>query len=101
MWTRVGRTASTSCPSRSGATGERRRPRSVRQCAAEDPVGSQGPDLNVPGELEAPQHYNDEWRGWPVRPHGGPHPIRGSFLDPRADVRLGAVYHDGLDIAVR
>jgi hypothetical protein len=57
--------------------------------------------LTVPGQLEAPQRYNDDWRGWPVRPHDGPHPIRGSFLDPRADVRLGAVYHDGLDIAVR
>jgi hypothetical protein len=29
------------------------------------------------------------------------HPIRGSFLDPRPDPQLGAIYHDGVDIAVR
>jgi murein DD-endopeptidase MepM/ murein hydrolase activator NlpD len=29
------------------------------------------------------------------------HPIRGAFLDPRAHDRLGAVYHNGIDIAVR
>ena len=29
------------------------------------------------------------------------HPIRGAFLDPRAHDQLGAVYHDGVDIAVR
>jgi hypothetical protein len=55
----------------------------------------------VPGALEAPQTYNDGWRGWPVRPHNAPHPVRGSFLDPRPDPELGAVYHDGLDVAVR
>ena len=55
----------------------------------------------VPGELEAAQRYNDAWRGWPVRPHDQPHPIRGSFLDPRPDPELGAVYHDGVDVAVR
>ena len=47
------------------------------------------------------QVYNDEWRGWPVPPLHRQHPIRGSFLDPRAHDRLGAVYHDGVDIAVR
>jgi murein DD-endopeptidase MepM/ murein hydrolase activator NlpD len=55
----------------------------------------------APGELEASQVFNDEWRGWPVRPHHRPHPIRGSFLDPRPDVTLGATYHNGLDVAVR
>jgi hypothetical protein len=55
----------------------------------------------VPGQLEARQTYNDAWRGWPVRPHNRPHPIRGSFLDPRPDPRRGAVYHNGLDIGVR
>jgi hypothetical protein len=55
----------------------------------------------VPGKLEGTQRYNDAWRGWPVRPHDRPHPIRGSFLDPRADAKLGGVYHDGLDVAIR
>jgi hypothetical protein len=55
----------------------------------------------VPGKLEVPQRYNDEWRGWPVFPLHRQHPIRGSFLDPRAHDRLGAVYHNGVDIAVR
>jgi hypothetical protein len=55
----------------------------------------------APGELEAPQRYNDDWRGWPVHPHDKQHPVRGSFLDPRADAKLGAVYHDGVDVAVR
>ena len=45
--------------------------------------------------------YADEWRGWPLAPVDRQHPIRGSFLDPRPDPRLGAVYHDGIDIAVR
>ena len=55
----------------------------------------------VPGRLDVPQTYNDGWRGWPVRPHDRPHPIRGSFLDPRPDPVRGAVYHDGVDIGVR
>src|SRR5919109_878943 len=55
----------------------------------------------IPGRLDLPQVYNDDWRGWPVRPHRRQHPIRGSFLDPRPDPELGAVYHDGVDIAVR
>lgn len=55
----------------------------------------------MPGTLEATQTYNDAWHGWPVRPHDRPHPIRGSFLDPRPDRALGAIYHDGVDIAVR
>jgi hypothetical protein len=55
----------------------------------------------VPGQLVAAQTYNDAWRGWPVLPLHRPHPIRGSFLDPRPDPELGAVYHDGVDIAVR
>jgi hypothetical protein len=48
-----------------------------------------------------PQRYNDAFRGWPVRPHNRQHPVRGSFLDPRPDPELGAVYHTGVDIAVR
>ncbi len=48
-----------------------------------------------------PQRYNDTFRGWPVRPHDRQHPVRGSFLDPRPDPELGAVYHTGVDVAVR
>ncbi len=55
----------------------------------------------IPGKLDLVQGYNDLWRGWPVRPHHRQHPIRGSFLDPRPDPELGAIYHDGIDIAVR
>lgn len=55
----------------------------------------------IPGKLQLPQTYSDTWRGWPVRPHRQQHPIRGSFLDPRPDPERGAVYHDGVDIAVR
>jgi hypothetical protein len=51
--------------------------------------------------LEAIQTYNDAWRGWPVLPLKRQHPIRGSFLDPRPDPRRGAVYHEGVDVAVR
>lgn len=55
----------------------------------------------TPGKLELAQSYNDSWRGWPVAPLKKQHPIRGSFLDPRPDPELGAIYHDGVDIAVR
>jgi hypothetical protein len=55
----------------------------------------------TPGKLELEQVYNDTFRGWPVRPRDRQHPIRGSFLDPRPDPQRGAVYHDGVDIAVR
>src|SRR5919109_5223437 len=55
----------------------------------------------IPGQLLVSQTYNDSWRGWPIRPHSRQHPIRGSFLDPRPDPELGAIYHDGVDIAVR
>ena len=55
----------------------------------------------IPGKLEAFQSYNDAWRGWPVLPQMRQHPVRGSFLDPRPDPRLGAVYHTGIDVAVR
>ncbi|MFL5935399.1 MAG: hypothetical protein ACJ76U_01005 [Gaiellaceae bacterium] len=47
------------------------------------------------------ERYNDDWRGWPVRPHDEQHPVRGSFLDPRPDRQVGAIYHNGVDIAVR
>jgi hypothetical protein len=57
--------------------------------------------LSIPGKLELPQTYNDTWRGWPVRPLHRQHPIRGSFLDPRPDPERGAIYHEGIDIAVR
>jgi hypothetical protein len=55
----------------------------------------------VPGRLDAFQTYNDAWRGWPVLPLQRQHPIRGSFLDPRPDPRRGAIYHTGVDVAVR
>ena len=55
----------------------------------------------IPGKLDIAQVYNDSWRGWPVRPHDRQHPVRGSFLDPRPDSKLGAVYHEGVDVAVR
>ena len=55
----------------------------------------------TPGKLEVQQVYNDTWRGWPVKPHNWQHPIRGSFLDPRPDLQRGAIYHEGVDIAVR
>jgi hypothetical protein len=55
----------------------------------------------VPGKLDVAQTYNDDYRGWPVAPVHEQHPIRGSFMDPRPDPDLGAIYHDGVDIAVR
>jgi hypothetical protein len=55
----------------------------------------------VPGRLLALQSYNDTFRGWPVSPQTRQHPVRGSFLDPRPDRRRGAVYHTGVDVAVR
>ena len=55
----------------------------------------------IPGQLQALQSYNDGWRGWPVVPLKQQHPVRGSFLDPRPDPKLGAVYHTGVDVAVR
>ena len=48
-----------------------------------------------------PQPYNDALRGWPVAPQHDQHPIRGSFLDPRPDPEEGAIYHPGVDVAVR
>ena len=57
--------------------------------------------MPIPGRLDVAQVYNDSWRGWPVRPHRRQHPIRGSFLDPRPDPERGAIYHDGIDVAVR
>jgi hypothetical protein len=56
---------------------------------------------NPPGRLPVPQHYDDNYFGWPVAPVRRQHPIRSTFLDPRADNRRGAVYHEGIDIAVR
>jgi hypothetical protein len=57
--------------------------------------------LPIPGKLEITQTYNDTWRGWPVAPKNRQHPIRGSFLDPRPDPERGAIYHEGVDVAVR
>ncbi|MGH3104410.1 MAG: M23 family metallopeptidase [Gaiellaceae bacterium] len=57
--------------------------------------------MAVPGKLTAFQSYNDTYRGWPVTPLRRQHPIRGSFLDPRPDPRRGAIYHEGVDVAVR
>jgi len=47
------------------------------------------------------QRYNDDFRGWPVSPQHQQHPVRGTFLDPRPDPQLGAIYHTGVDVAVR
>lgn len=55
----------------------------------------------IPGKLDLPQVYNDTYHGWPVKPRNRQHPIRGSFLDPRPDPKLGAIYHEGVDVAVR
>jgi hypothetical protein len=55
----------------------------------------------IPGKLDLPQVYNDAFRGWPVKPLDRQHPVRGSFLDPRPDPDRGAIYHDGVDVAVR
>jgi hypothetical protein len=55
----------------------------------------------TPGKLQVPQVYNDAFRGWPVRPQHRQHPVRGSFLDPRPDPAKGAIYHEGVDVAVR
>lgn len=48
-----------------------------------------------------PQRYNDDFRGWPVAPQHRQHPVRGTFLDPRPDPTFGAIYHTGVDVAVR
>src|SRR5256885_889629 len=53
-----------------------------------------------PGKLTAAQRYNDDYFGWPVAPVQRQHPIRSTLLDPRADDRHGAIYHQGVDIAV-
>lgn len=61
-----------------------------------------GDGHDVPaGSSAIEPRYADEWRGWPVAPVHQQHPVRGSFLDPRPDPKLGAVYHDGIDIGVR
>jgi hypothetical protein len=57
--------------------------------------------VSIPGKLDVRQIYNDSFRGWPVAPQNRQHPIRGSFLDPRPDPGRGAIYHDGVDVAVR
>ena len=57
--------------------------------------------MAVPGKLEATQTYNDDYHGWPLAPVDEPHPIRGAFIDPRPDPELGAIYHDGVDVAAR
>ena len=58
--------------------------------------------MATPGQLQIAQMYNDSWRGWPVQAASHrQHPIRGSFLDPRPEPELGAVFHDGVDVAVR
>jgi hypothetical protein len=50
----------------------------------------------TPGALGGHRYeYADSWTGWPVAPLHRQHPIRGSFLDPRAG------YHFGIDVNVR
>jgi hypothetical protein len=56
--------------------------------------------LDPPGKLTVAQRYDDTYFGWPVAPVRRQHPIRSTFLDPRADDRHGAIYHEGVDIAV-
>ena len=46
------------------------------------------------------REYADDYRGWPVAPRTQQHPVRGSFLDPRAGAE-GQVYHHGIDVSVR
>jgi hypothetical protein len=46
------------------------------------------------------REYADDYRGWPVAPRQRQHPVRGSFLDPRAGSE-GIVYHHGIDVSVR
>ena len=53
-----------------------------------------------PGKLPVPQRYGDAYLGWPIAPVRRQHPIRSTFLDPRADDKHGAIYHEGIDIAV-
>jgi hypothetical protein len=48
-----------------------------------------------------PQRYADTFRGWPVQPQNQQHPVRATFLDPRPDPDFGAIYHTGVDVAVR
>jgi hypothetical protein len=54
-----------------------------------------------PGGLaEARLPFNDRFLGWPVRPIHTQHPVRSSFLDPRAPGR-SREYHNGIDVGVR
>ena len=62
-----------------------------------------GGTAGVPGALPAsfPFTYRDSYRGWPLWPLHRQHPIRSSFLDPRASSDLvGGGYHFGIDISV-
>ena len=67
------------------------------------PVAEIGATGDVPGALPSGFHYNyrDSYRGWPLQPLHGQHPIRGSFLDPRGEMENGrGGYHFGIDINV-
>jgi hypothetical protein len=64
----------------------------LAQCSAPTPAAAATP---VPGAIVGhPFSYADSWTGWPVAPVHEQHPVRGSFLDPRAG------YHFGIDIGV-
>jgi hypothetical protein len=57
----------------------------------------------IPGALPPGfrNSFTDAFRGWPVAPVHGQHPIRGSFIDPRGQDENGlAGYHFGIDVNV-
>src|SRR5437764_4631300 len=54
----------------------------------------------APQPAPAPADTTTVWHGWPLWPLHKQHPIRGGFLDPRGS-HLRAIFHDGIDIAVR
>jgi hypothetical protein len=63
--------------------------------------GAGAANAEPPGALApASPGYNDSFRGWPVRPLHTQHPLRSSFLDPRAPGR-SREYHNGIDVGVR
>jgi murein DD-endopeptidase MepM/ murein hydrolase activator NlpD len=64
------------------------------ECTGGQPADDLCASASSPRTL--PRTYADSWYGWPVRPLHRQHPVRGSFLDPRA-----GGFHFGIDINVR
>jgi hypothetical protein len=64
------------------------------ECAIGEPADELCAGASSPRTLS--RSYADSWHGWPVRPLHRQHPVRGSFLDPRA-----GGFHFGIDINVR